>query len=533
METSVFKDMLSRGREALDPFLSAFQAGMDVLPMEYTYVAIQAFLIIYVFIYNSMNFFMVVLAFFSVRMQLKKHHITDPELLYHSPHSPVISILVPAYNEARTIVQSLYSLLNLHYPHFEIIVTNDGSDDRTLEVLKKEFKLIRKDSEYLPVLGTAKVRGLYESRMEKSESVLRLMVIDKENGGRSDALNAGINAAKGDFVCTVDADSILEENALLQTIQPIVEDREQVIACGGQVAIANGCVIRDGRVIKTGLPKKALPMFQVIEYIRSFTGGRTAFEKINSLLILSGAFSIIQRGVLLEVGGFLTRYLTTRIGIEYCGKGSHTVCEDMEVIVRIWRYLYDKGRLKKITFSPHPICWTEAPEKMRDLGSQRDRWYRGLCEILWFHRLMLFNPRFGRIGLFAMPYQFFFEFLGPLMEFIGYITIPLLWVMGKYNLQFVFLFFLSATVYGTFISIVSVLLGLWNESAHRRGEITASLFRYGGLWAKIRLFTYALLSCVGYRQVLLFYQMRGFVGFLKKEKGWQKFERQGFELAEG
>ncbi len=494
-------------------------------------IGIQAFLILYVFIYNTLNFLLLIIAFFSVRTHLRSHHITDLEMIFHASHLPVISILVPAYNEGKTITASVRALLRLKYPKYEIIITNDGSKDDTLDVLKKAFRLVRKDSEYHPKLRTNRVRGLYEVNFDLPETVSRVLVIDKENGGRSDALNAGINASRGDFVCTVDADSILDEHALLQVIFPVLQDPENVIASGGQVAIANGCEIIDGRVTKIGLPKEQVPMFQVVEYIRSFTGGRTAFARLNGLLILSGAFALLKRDILVTVGGFLTPYMNGCIGVEYCGKEKETVCEDMEIIVRIWRYLYDLGVKKKVCFFPHPICWTEAPNLYKDLGAQRNRWYRGLCEILVMHKSMIFNPRYGRIGLFSLPFQIFFEFLGPLMEFTGYVTVPILWLLGYLGIEFVLFFFLSAMVYGTFVSMLAVLLGLWTEEAPGRRERVASLFRYSGLRGKLKLFIYAIVANFGYRQYILWFQFIGFLGFLKGEKKWDKFERQGFKTS--
>ncbi len=332
---------------------------------------------------------------------------------------PTITLLVPAYNEEVTIAESLRSLLRLRYPAYEIVICNDGSKDRTVEDLRETIRFVPPDRDYDNHLGTAPVRAFYESRIELPPGLQRMILIDKENGGKADALNAAINVARGDFVTSMDADSLLIPEALLMAARAIRESREPVVAVGGQVGLSNGSLVENGRVVEMRLPKSWIGRFQVVEYMRSFAQGRVGWAAVDSLLSLSGVFALMRRGLVHAIGGFLTKHMRTRVGIEYCGKGAHTVCEDMEIVVRLHRYLLDRRIAGKVTMLPFAIAWTEAPENYRDLGKQRARWYRGLLEVLVYHRAMLFRPKFRQVGLFSLPYQLVFEALAPVSACIG------------------------------------------------------------------------------------------------------------------
>ncbi|MCX6621501.1 MAG: glycosyltransferase family 2 protein, partial [Acidobacteria bacterium] len=329
----------------------------------------ESWVLIYLFAINTIYFILLLIGFF----ELLRHRSTmrdpaqDEAMLLSSLMQP-ISVLAPAFNEELTIRQSIRAMLQLDYPEFEVIVINDGSTDGTLEVLIEEFHLCRSARFDPAELKTMPVRAIYEST-----DPISLVVIDKENGGKADSLNAGINVARYPLFCTVDSDSILESDALLRVATPFVEDPERVVAVGGIVRVANACQISNGRVIRTELSSSWLVKFQVVEYLRAFLGGRIAFSSLGSLLIISGAFGLFSKKAVLAAGGYRT----------------DTVGEDMELVVRLHRWARDNDLEYRIVFLPHPVCWTEVPESLSVLKRQRNRWQRGTLETMMRHWKLL------------------------------------------------------------------------------------------------------------------------------------------------
>ena len=490
--------------------------------------ALDLVIFTYFVLYCAVNLGLLAIATFSVRRSLEEAHVLRRPDDAASPFAPLVSLIVPAYNEEVTIVDSLRSLLRLQYPRFEVIVVNDGSKDETTRVLREAFDLVRNDVDYNPLLGTSPVRGFYRSRAQLPPAVERLVLVDKANGGKADAINAGLNASRGTFVTTMDADSLIGGRALTAAIQPFLDDPTAVVATGGQVALSNGCRVQDGELVSVGLSGNWLARFQVVEYMRSFTQSRVALGELDSLLILSGVFAVFQRELLLAAGGFLTKHMRSRIGREYCGPENETVCEDMEVVVRLHRYSHDHRIRTRVVMLPFPLAWTEAPEVWRNLGKQRNRWYRGLWEVLSLHRAMIFNPRYGAVGLFALPYQLLFEALAPIVEATGYLLVPLSYLGGILSLEAMLSFVAVAVAFSAFLSTGSVLLAVWRLKLSPHEEARA-LIDYRGFRTLGKLVVTGFVGMFGYRQYLIWWQLRGLRDFLAGRKSWDKFARKGFQ----
>jgi cellulose synthase/poly-beta-1,6-N-acetylglucosamine synthase-like glycosyltransferase len=294
------------------------------------------------------------------------------------------------------------------------------------------------------------------------------------------------------------------------------------------VAASNGSIINEGQLISPRLPNNWLARIQVVEYMRSFTQSRTALGKLNMLLILSGVFAIFRRDLIMAIGGFLTKHQQTRAGQEYCGVGAHTVCEDMEVVIRLHRYLLDRGRSGRMILLPEPLAWTEVPEDMTSLGKQRSRWQRGLYECLLLHKDMFFKKRFGVVGWFAMPYQLLYEALTPMIELLGIVLVPLAAAFGLLSWKVCILLLLTAFLANVVVSCGSVVVAMWAEFSRSEARGAEKLFHYDGQHVMAKLLIAAVAENVVYRQVLLYWRLKGTWDFLRGRQGWDKFARKGF-----
>jgi cellulose synthase/poly-beta-1,6-N-acetylglucosamine synthase-like glycosyltransferase len=460
-------------------------------------LTVNYFVLGYFLAINAVYVVLYLISFAEIADYVRREVFSGFSELFTSNYAPPVSVVVPAYNEEATITDSVRSFLTLHYPLHEVIVVNDGSSDGTLEVLMQEFGLYESDQPMRMQLETAPLRGIYTSPTE------RLIVVDKENGGKSDALNAGICAASYPLVCCMDADIILEEDALLRVARPMIESGS-VAAVGGIIRVANGCEFEKGRLVKVKTPRKPLPNFQIVEYLRAFIAVRTAWSKLNCLLIISGAFGMFRRRDLIMAGGY----------------SGDTVGEDMELTTRMHRVLRENDRKYKISFVPDPIAWTEVPDTLRVLGRQRDRWHRGLIDTLVRHRRMLFNPRYGPVGLIAMPYFFIFEFLGPVIELLGYAAFVAGVALGVINGPFALAFFLAAVGLGVLLSTAAVFLE------------ELRLERYPRWWDLVKLTLYGVLENFGYRQLNTLWRAMAIVSFLRNNTNWGAMERKGFRTRE-
>lgn len=413
---------------------------------------------------------------------------------YFSGLEPPVSLLVPAYNEEATIASSIRSMLQLEYPQFEIIVVNDGSKDRTMEVLQREFELVPFPEAYRVALPTQRIRGIYRSLRHAS-----LRVIDKENGGKSDALNAGINAARSPLFCAVDADSILQRDSLHRVARPFLEDPTTIVT-GGTIRLANGCRVSEGFLEEVGMPRGWLARIQIVEYLRAFLFGRLGWSPLNAMLIVSGAFGLFRRTVVIEAGGYRT----------------DTVGEDMELVVRLHRQHRLAGKPYRIVFVPDPICWTEAPESLKVLRSQRSRWQRGLLESLTLNRELLFHRRGGAPGWLAFPVMLLLEAAGPTIEVIGYGFFAASLFMGAASWKAFGAFMLAAVGLGLLLSASALMLEELSFHLFRRPRHLAVLL--GAM----------LLENLGYRQLTAWWRLRAtFTWLRKKPVRWGEMTRSG------
>lgn len=395
-----------------------------------------------------------------------------------------ISIIVPAYNEEKTIVASIRALLNLQFPEFEIIVVNDGSKDNTLKTLIEKFNLIEIPPVVRQILPHKPIKAVYFSLQHSN-----LIVIDKENGGKADALNCGINASSYPLFCCIDADSILESDSLLRASRLFFEDKE-VIATGGIVRVLNGCEVEAGVIKEVKVSKKLIEAFQAVEYTRGFLAGRTAWNVLNSLFIISGAFGIFRKDMVFAIGGY-----------------RHTVGEDMDLVVRLHKYCKENNIKYKIVFIPDPVCWTQVPSDIKSLLKQRNRWHRGLIDSLWYNKKMFLNPKYGMVGLFGYPYFSLMEAAGPVVEFLGYFGFILFYLFGYLSKEFAFLFFLLAFLWGMLINVGSILLDNFLYK------------RYNRIKDILKLCFLGIIEFFGYRQLIAAERFIATFEFWKKSWG--------------
>lgn len=446
---------------------------------------------------NVFYFSMYIISFGAIITYLRRHMFCDYRVIMQSELTPAVSILAPGYNESATCIESINSLLKLNYPTAEVVFINDGSKDHTLDVVIKEFEMIKTERVYVQTIPTKEVRGIYVSQKPQFKN---LIVVDKQNGGKADALNVGINVSRYPLVCAIDADSILEDDALLKVVKPFLDD-ESVIAVGGIVRIANGCTINRGRVSDVRLSRKLIPSFQVIEYYRAFLSGRMGWGAINGLLIISGAFGLFKKNIVLKCGGYK----------------HDTVGEDMELVVRMHRYCRENDIPYRVDFVPDPVCWTEVPETLKILGRQRNRWHRGLLDTLLIHKKMLFNKRYGVLGLVSVPYFVFIELLGPVIEAIGYIAVGTGFYFGIVTVEIFILFFVVSVIYGVMFSVSAVIL---EEISFHRYPRTRDL---------LKLLVLGVVENFGYRQITVWWRIKAFWDYWRGVKTWGTMTRVGFK----
>ncbi|ODA43320.1 Glycosyl transferase, group 2 family protein [Thermodesulfovibrio sp. N1] len=448
----------------------------------------------YYFLLNSFYTLFLLVSFWAIIEYLRNLRFYNFQELKVYPQLPPVSIIIPVYNEKDVVLRTINSALSLDYPHIEVIIVNDGSTDETLGILIEKFQLKKLPFFiYRKRIETSKIKGVYRSQLYPN-----FLLVDKERGGKFDALNCGLHFAQNPYICTVDADSVLERDAFLRLGRKIIESDIPVVALGGVVRVLNGVKLEEGKVLAIELPKKSLPIFQIVEYIRGFLFGRLGWERLKGTFILSGAFSLFNKEALFKVGGF----------------NGYTVTEDFEIIVRLHKYFRQKKEPYYIGFIPDPVCWTEVPETLSDLSKQRRRWHLGLLQTLWMYKNMFLNPKYGRIGCFVIPF-YLLEALGAVVETLGYPVVFLSYFVGILNFEFLLLFLILALGYGVFLSVGGIFL---EEMSFRRYPRWSQVFR---------LLLYGVLENFGYRQFNSLLRFQATFQFLFGYKKWEIVKKSG------
>ena len=435
----------------------------------------------------------------TLRKYLRKNSYVDYNSIVASPMAPSLSVIAPAYNETEHIIDNIRTLLSLYYNNYEVIVVNDGSLDDSLEKIISAYELEKVNYYFDYRLPCERIRGVYKSR---NRSFKKLTVIDKRNGGKADSLNAGLNVSRNELVVSIDADSIMEPDALLKLVKPFMEAKEKrVIGAGGVIRIVNSCEISEGHIKKINLPKKFLPRAQVMEYTRAFLMGRMAWSELDGLLLISGALGMFDREIVISAGGYSTK----------------TVGEDMELVVRIRRYMAEHNLEYDVVYVPDPLCWTEVPSSVKILARQRSRWTRGTMETLFTHRVLFFNGKYGKLGLLGYPYWLLFEYLAPIVEFLGILWFIFLVVTGRLNWPFFLLLF-------GFVYFFAVSLSIW---AILFEEIT--FHKYERRRDVLRLVGTAFLEPLFYHPLVMLMSIKGNIDKLLNRNIWGRMERKGFD----
>ncbi|PZX56840.1 hypothetical protein LV84_01966 [Algoriphagus ratkowskyi] len=466
---------------------------MEVLGIAFLFLSFSV-IVIYLLI--------MILSTLEMRDHRRKNRFADYQDIITSPIAPGVSILAPAYNEGESIVQNVKSLLSLHYGKFEVVVINDGSKDETLAKMINSFELEITDFAYYAEIPAQPVRGIYKS---KNRSYNRLIVIDKENGGKADALNAGINVSSKEILACIDVDCILSHESITRMVRPFMEEtHRKVIAVGGVIGIANNCDVQDGTVTKYRVPSTLLGRFQVIEYCRAFLMGRMAWKRLNGLMLISGAFGFFNRELVVEVGGYFPK----------------TVGEDMELVVRMRRYMEERKIPYKVSFVPDPLCWTEVPEQEAVLSRQRNRWMRGTIESLQLHRATRLNPNYGIMGMVSYPYWSVFEKMAPVLELLGLIYTMVIVIIGDFSAFYFIAIFIVFYLLSILVSSFSILFEQVSYNSYKDKKDLN------------KLILTILLEPILIHPKIVYWGLGGHWDFIKGKGGWGQMIRTGFKKSD-
>jgi len=465
---------------------------------------------VYSLVINSSYVILTVLASVANVRESRRAEFAGFDETFTEPNPIGVSILMPAHNEAASIVASVRAMRALRYPDFEVVVVDDGSTDDTVARMVDTFDLVEVP---LVVDDSVPVTGAVTVTYVSPHGDTSLVLVCKRNGGKADALNAGLNVARKELVCMVDADSLLDPEALLHVTRPFADDPARVVAAGGVVRVANGSLVKHGRVLKVQMPHRALPRIQVVEYVRAFLIGRAGWSQAGGLLIISGAFGLFRTATVRDVGGLETG----------------CIGEDAELVVRLHRRIGDLGDGGRVVFVPEPVAWTEVPEDLRSLARQRRRWHRGLTEVYARHRSMMFRRRYGLIGMVTLPWFWLFELMAPVVELIGLVYFVAVLVVLELEhvgvLQtnlvdgWVVVLLLACSMSFAIASSVFALLS---------DEL--SFGRYSSVADQFRAMVGVVQEHVGYRQLTAWWRVQGMVDALRGSTPvWGTMKRRGFD----
>lgn len=440
-----------------------------------------------------------ILSIYALEKYVRDNKNVDYESILQSPFAPSVSIIAPAYNEAFTIVDNARSLLSLYYNDIEIIIVNDGSKDNSLDLMIEAYDMVKVDFYVEYKIECNNIRGVYKSRNSAFKS---LILVDKDNGGKADALNAGINISSKELIACIDVDCVLEADSVLRMVKPFMESSDkQVIASGGVIRIANNCEFKDGKLVKVHLPKNIFAKIQVLEYIRAFLLGRMAWYKLDGLLIISGAFGMFDKQIAIEAGGY----------------NHKTVGEDMELVVRMRRYMIEQKRKYTVSYIPDPLCWTEAPEDIKLLGRQRNRWTRGTIETLLLHKKMMFNPKYKLLGMLSFPYWLVTEWMSPLIEFFGIFYITFLAYMGRIDWGVYLNISIALYCFAVMFSTMAILC---EEISYAKYENKKDFYQ---------LILLGFIEPFFFHPLVVYWAIKGNIDFLRGKSSWGEMTRKGFK----
>ncbi|MEG2597386.1 MAG: glycosyltransferase family 2 protein, partial [Oscillospiraceae bacterium] len=452
-------------------------------------ICVDVFFVIYLIGYSTFLFLSVTSGAIKLHQRRKDDRLKN--LLHHELYIP-ITIIVPAHNEETTLVDTICTLMEQDYKLFEIVVVDDGSTDKTAESLVEHFHMKLMPRPVHRVIACKKEIAIYEGKFHHID----LTLVKKENGGKADALNMGINISKYPYFICIDADSMLQKNSLFEISKPMMEN-DFVVACGGQIAVSNGIKLVKGEVKDYSMPKKLVEAMQVLEYERSFLASRIFMNRFNGNLIISGAFGMFKKNTVILAGGY----------------DSSTMGEDMELVVKLHAFCRANHLPYSLQYVPDAICWSQVPGSLPDLMKQRRRWHIGLFESLTKYKNVVGKKEYGLLGTISFLYFWIYELLSPYIELFGLFTIILSFFINLINVPFMILFFTIYASFACILTLTSFFTRLYMQNMH---------ISFSDSMKVIFLCAFEL---VGLRFILMLVRANALIGYKKKRNVWGELSR--------